>query len=60
MYCEICKNLKTENKGELLTLSIHAYMQIVSILKIYNNSFINKINEDNSCISVCIKCLQGH
>ncbi|MFA5008906.1 MAG: hypothetical protein WC546_06790 [Candidatus Omnitrophota bacterium] len=59
MYCEICKNLETENKEGLLALSMHAYAQVISILKIYNNNSANKINKDSSCVSVCIKCLQG-
>jgi hypothetical protein len=59
MHCEICKNLKTEDKEGVLTLSMYAYAQVVSILKIYNNNLLNKINKDGSCVSVCIKCLQG-
>jgi len=59
MYCEICKSLKTEDKSELLTFSARAYAQVVSILKISKNNPAEEINEENSCMSVCIKCLQG-
>ncbi|MDD4954723.1 MAG: hypothetical protein PHP17_01620 [Candidatus Omnitrophica bacterium] len=58
MYCVVCKNSKTENKDEVLTLSAHAYEQVVSILKIHKSAAENKINEAGSSVSVCVKCLQ--
>jgi len=59
MYCEICKNSKTGEKEEFLTLSKHAYAQVTSILKLSDNNPANKINKENLSVSVCVKCLQG-
>lgn len=59
MYCEICKNSKTGEKYEFLTLSMHAYAQVASILKISDNNPANKIDKESLSVSVCIKCLQG-
>jgi hypothetical protein len=56
MNCAVCGEVEREE--EFLVFSPHAYNQVVHVLKI-NKENLKNDSQENSVVSVCLKCLQG-